>query len=192
MIGRQRVTLVAAPRCQPITAVGLLPLPREEFRQLRLILHSELRRRAASRRALPCPSSIKFNHRPSNSAVCSLSIRSLLHTIYFLRYLDLTVNHPELICLSETCVKPHSLTLLLNLFTVGLLLQIARFLAVPVNSQLNPNPNPNRIQKYYFPIFTKLSVHRTPLSLSPTFHSFRRLLTFRLLTSSRLITDPPK
>jgi len=32
-------------------------LPREEFRQLKLILHSELRRRAASRRALPCPSS---------------------------------------------------------------------------------------------------------------------------------------
>ena len=38
-------------------AVGLLPLPGEEFRQLKLILYSELRRRAASRRALPCPSS---------------------------------------------------------------------------------------------------------------------------------------
>ena len=37
--------------------LGLLPLPREEFRQLKFILHSELRRRAASRRALPCPSS---------------------------------------------------------------------------------------------------------------------------------------
>jgi len=34
-----------------------LSLLREEFRQLKLILHSELRRRAASRRALPCPSS---------------------------------------------------------------------------------------------------------------------------------------
>jgi len=33
-------------------AVGLLPLPREEFRLLKLILHSELRRRAASHRAL--------------------------------------------------------------------------------------------------------------------------------------------
>jgi len=32
-------------------------LLREEFRLLKLILHSELRRRAASRRALPCPSS---------------------------------------------------------------------------------------------------------------------------------------
>ena len=42
-------------------AVALLPLPREEFRQLKLILHSELRRRAASRRALPCPSSL-FMH----------------------------------------------------------------------------------------------------------------------------------
>ena len=42
-------------------SVGLLPLPREEFRQLKLILHSELRRRAASRRALPCPSSLKYD-----------------------------------------------------------------------------------------------------------------------------------
>ena len=41
-------------------AVRLLPLPREEFRQLNLILHSELRRRAASRRALPCPSSYYY------------------------------------------------------------------------------------------------------------------------------------
>jgi len=38
-------------------AVGLLPLPREELRQLKLILHSELQRREASRQALPCPSS---------------------------------------------------------------------------------------------------------------------------------------
>ena len=38
-------------------AVGLLPLLRKEFRLLKLILHSELRRRAASRRALPCRSS---------------------------------------------------------------------------------------------------------------------------------------
>ena len=34
--------------------------PGEEFRQLKSILHSELRRRAASRRALPCPSSFFF------------------------------------------------------------------------------------------------------------------------------------
>jgi len=33
-------------------------LLREEFGLLKLILHSKLRRRAASRRALPCPSSI--------------------------------------------------------------------------------------------------------------------------------------
>ena len=46
--------------------VGLLPLPRQEFRQLKLILHSELRRRAASRRALPCPS----------SPICNMSMRS--------------------------------------------------------------------------------------------------------------------
>jgi len=53
-IGRS-AALSANHRC----AVGLLPLPRVEFRQLKLILHSELRRRAASRRALPCPSSCK-------------------------------------------------------------------------------------------------------------------------------------
>ena len=54
-IGRS-AALPANHRC----AVGLLPLPREEFRQLKLILHSELQRRAASRRALPCPSSFTF------------------------------------------------------------------------------------------------------------------------------------
>ena len=52
-IGRS-AALPANHRC----AVGLLSLPREEFRQLKLILHSELRRRAALRRALPCPSSL--------------------------------------------------------------------------------------------------------------------------------------
>ena len=54
----------SAPRRRPITArctaVGLLPLLREEFRLFKLILHSELRRRAASRRALPCPSSYYY------------------------------------------------------------------------------------------------------------------------------------
>ena len=35
-----------------------LPFLWEEFRQSKLIVHSELRRRAASRRALPCPSSL--------------------------------------------------------------------------------------------------------------------------------------
>jgi len=35
-------------------------LLREEFRLLKLILHAELRRRAASRRALPCPSSFIY------------------------------------------------------------------------------------------------------------------------------------
>ena len=54
----------SAPRRHPITArctaVGLLPLLREEFRLFKLILHSELRRRAASRRALPCPSSCRY------------------------------------------------------------------------------------------------------------------------------------
>ena len=51
----------SAPRRRPITArctaVGLLPLLREEFGLFKLILHSKVRRRAASRRALPCPSS---------------------------------------------------------------------------------------------------------------------------------------
>ena len=38
----------------------ILTLPRDVFRLLKLILHSELRRRAASRRALPCSSSYYF------------------------------------------------------------------------------------------------------------------------------------
>ena len=50
----------AAPPANHRWAAGLLPLPREEFRQFKLILHSELRRRAASRRALPFPSSFSF------------------------------------------------------------------------------------------------------------------------------------
>ena len=49
----QCATLPANHRC----AVGLMPLLREEFGLHKLILHSELRRRAASRRDLPCPSS---------------------------------------------------------------------------------------------------------------------------------------
>jgi len=49
----QCVALPANHRC----AVGLLPLLREQLRLLKFILHSELRRPAASRRALPCPSS---------------------------------------------------------------------------------------------------------------------------------------
>jgi len=47
----------ASPPANHRCAVGLLPLPRQEFRLLKLILHSELRRRAATRRALPCTSS---------------------------------------------------------------------------------------------------------------------------------------
>ena len=47
-------TLPANHRC----AVGVLPLLQEEFGLLKLILHSKLWRRAASRRALPCPSSL--------------------------------------------------------------------------------------------------------------------------------------
>jgi len=35
-------------------------LLREEFGIARLTFHSDLRRRAASRRALPCPSSLLF------------------------------------------------------------------------------------------------------------------------------------
>jgi len=46
-----------APPANHRCAVGLMQLLREEFRLLKLILHSELRPRAASRRALPCPSS---------------------------------------------------------------------------------------------------------------------------------------
>jgi len=58
VIGWQRGAATNVTRCRPITAAhGVLPLLREEFGLLKLILHSKLRRRAASRRALPCPSS---------------------------------------------------------------------------------------------------------------------------------------
>jgi len=58
VIGWQRGAATNVTRCRPITAAhGVLPLLREEFALLKLILHSELRGRAASRRALPCPSS---------------------------------------------------------------------------------------------------------------------------------------
>ena len=48
-----------APPANHRCAVGLLPLQREHFDYLglKLILHSHLRRRAASRLALPCTSS---------------------------------------------------------------------------------------------------------------------------------------
>ena len=54
----RRIDRCAAPPANYRCAVGLLPLLQEEFRLLKLILHSELRRRAASRRALHCPSSL--------------------------------------------------------------------------------------------------------------------------------------
>ena len=56
----------AAPSANHRCAIGLLPLPREEFRLLKLILHSELRRRAASRRAHVTPSqSPTLNFKPN-------------------------------------------------------------------------------------------------------------------------------
>ena len=72
----------SAPRPRPITArctaVGLLPFLREEFRLFKLILHSELRRRAASRRALPCPSSVKCVFQ---SLVILLRVVLMLHIL---------------------------------------------------------------------------------------------------------------
>jgi len=52
----------AAPPANHSCAVGLLPVQREEFRLpgLKLILHSDLRRQAASRLALPRPSSLVY------------------------------------------------------------------------------------------------------------------------------------
>ena len=55
-----RRPIVAALYLVLFGLIRQLSLLREEFRQLKLILHSELRRRAASRRALPCPSSFLF------------------------------------------------------------------------------------------------------------------------------------
>ena len=77
-----------APRRRPITArcttVGLLPLLREEFRLLKLILHSELRRRAALRRALPCPSSFTIKCPCSLRTTCYVEVDSFI-IIFVLR-----------------------------------------------------------------------------------------------------------
>jgi len=73
----------AAPPANHRCAVCLLPLLREEFRQLKLILHSELRRRAVSRRALPCPSSFFFGGgtpAPFGCALARLAQRDLLYS----------------------------------------------------------------------------------------------------------------
>jgi len=56
-------------------------LPREEFRQLKLILHSELRRRATSRRALPCPSSYCLFRTSSTNATVKELLKIGLHEI---------------------------------------------------------------------------------------------------------------
>ena len=74
---RAWAALPANHRC----AVGLMPLPREQFRigLLKLILHSELRRRAASRRALPCPSSFTRNCDPWATS-SSLTVWVYLHS----------------------------------------------------------------------------------------------------------------
>jgi len=54
----RKLTQVHTPRGSRIQFwSGLLALPREEFRISKVTLHSDLRRRAASRLALPCPSS---------------------------------------------------------------------------------------------------------------------------------------
>jgi len=52
-----------------------LSLLQEEFRQLKLILHSELRRRAASRWALPCPSSL--------NGYCSLMFVCMFFNVFY-------------------------------------------------------------------------------------------------------------
>jgi len=61
----------------------ILTMPREEFRLLKLILHSELRRRAASRRALPCPSSLIL----FRDVKFTLKITALLYNVHVIRRL---------------------------------------------------------------------------------------------------------
>jgi len=59
-------------------------LLREEFRLLKLILQSELRRRAASRRALPCPSSF-LTFFPEQLGIFSPNFMCLLHVPIYTR-----------------------------------------------------------------------------------------------------------
>ena len=57
--------------CQVVLfgVIRQLPLLREEFRIPKLTFHSDLRRRAASRRALPCPSSFDLLW-PAGDFIC--------------------------------------------------------------------------------------------------------------------------
>ena len=68
---------------------------REEFRLLKLILHSELRRRAASRRALPCPSSVSLKY-------YVLLWQLLAHAILFL--LSRRILHKKILFLFLYCM----------------------------------------------------------------------------------------
>jgi len=118
-----------APRRRPITArctaVGLLPLLRQEFRLLKLILHSELRRRAASRRALPCPSSSYYNRLcfAYTGAACLIFffiIFSYIH--HYAHYICVwcaRIMHTLLVCdigLSTPLMPSSALMLLMNIF----------------------------------------------------------------------------
>ena len=54
-----------------------LPLLREEFEIATLTFHSDLRRRAASRRALPCPSSNLSDLLASHVTLLNVGLRSM-------------------------------------------------------------------------------------------------------------------
>jgi len=70
----------------------LLALPREEFRISKLTFHSDLRRRAASRLALPCSSSLIYD---------------LLNDSYFNnRFLNLTTFTEQMVIII-TLFLPH-------------------------------------------------------------------------------------
>ena len=79
----------AVPPANHRCAVCLLPLQREEFRLprgLKLILHSDLRRRAASRLVLPCPSSLNlFLHRDNSDGNFRTVMAALVQLEYWIR-----------------------------------------------------------------------------------------------------------
>jgi len=101
-------------------------LPREEFRQLKLILHSELRRRAASRRALPCPSSY-FMAYERQRTLHGVAIITKLYIAIFAAFKESMTSN-----LAQTSSK------VISLGTNGKNRKRAYIFALVVNSNLDP------------------------------------------------------
>ena len=104
----RRIGRCAAQPANHRCAVGLLPLPREQFRLLKLILHSELRRRAAWRRALPSSSSWSSWSASSSSATTSLIFIDENNATYVTTGADTPLNYSAISSYPESSVMSHS------------------------------------------------------------------------------------